>query len=322
MIAARFPRADVPSCIAPVQVQGPLPVAASVPPSERPSGPSAQPVSLLPPAHEPRPKIEPLSATRYRIEVTVSDEIRSTLERIKDLMRHRNPTGDLEMILEASLGLLLAKLEKERLGKTSRPRKAKTQAPGPAQEDTKLEVHWERADGPEHRDAKAEEPTAPARANADDSRAAADAEKPARRGYISNETRREVFARDGERCTYVDAEGHRCPARGHLELDHVHARALGGSHGPENLRIRCRRHNQLYAEQVFGRAHIEERIHFRHGKSAAAQSPVFETAGRALRTLGFREPEVKRALATLATKVEARTATIETVIREALLVLT
>ena len=37
------------------------------------------------------------------------------------MMRHRNPTGDLAVIVEAALDLLVAKLEKERFGKSDRP---------------------------------------------------------------------------------------------------------------------------------------------------------------------------------------------------------
>jgi len=111
MIAGRFPRPDVPSQIEPVEPQTFLHAVT----------PDAQPAlsSATRPA-ERRPTVEPLSASRYRIELTVSAEIRTKLERIKNLKRHRNPTGDLETILDASLGLLLAKLEKERLGKMSR----------------------------------------------------------------------------------------------------------------------------------------------------------------------------------------------------------
>jgi hypothetical protein len=115
-MAARFPRPDVPPRVEPVAPQPPLSVASS-------GTQAAWAMSLAAsPAAEPRPRVEPLSATRYRIDVTVSAETKASLERIKDLMRHRNPTGDLETIVDASFALLLAKLEKERLGKTSRPR--------------------------------------------------------------------------------------------------------------------------------------------------------------------------------------------------------
>ena len=41
-----------------------------------------------------------------------------------------------------------------------------------------------------------------------------------------------------------------------LELDHVHPVARGGASTVENLQLRCRGHNVLEAERVFGRAHM------------------------------------------------------------------
>jgi 5-methylcytosine-specific restriction endonuclease McrA len=74
---------------------------------------------------------------------------------------------------------------------------------------------------------------------------------------ISNEVRRRVYERDGLQCTYVSPDGRRCEARSFLELDHAHPRALGGGNQAENLRVRCRAHNQLWAEQAFGRRNVE-----------------------------------------------------------------
>jgi hypothetical protein len=111
MLSARRPKPDVPPRVEPLAPQADLPIA---PPTTQ--------------AHEtsgPRPRVEPLSASRYRVELTVSREVKEKLERIEDLMRHRNPSGDLETILEQALALLLAKLERERLGKVTRPRRTK-----------------------------------------------------------------------------------------------------------------------------------------------------------------------------------------------------
>jgi hypothetical protein len=44
-----------------------------------------------------------------------------------------------------------------------------------------------------------------------------------------------------------------------------------------NLRVRCRAHNALHAEEVFGRAHIAAHIHFRQRKrrgETPAPAPV------------------------------------------------
>jgi hypothetical protein len=88
--------------------------------------------------------------------------------------------------------------------------------------------------------------------------------RPAR---VPNAVRREVFGRDGTRCTYVADDGRRCKARAFLELDHVEPKALGGSNDVPNLRVRCRAHNQLWAEQAFGRERVERGRRLRQRKS-------------------------------------------------------
>ncbi len=198
-------------------------------------------------------------------------------------MRHRNPTGDLETILGASLGLLLAKLEKERLGKTSRRRKGETTETKPSGEPTDAIQDGSRAARDRMRaEVDTHGPNAPVRSEIGSEKAPAPAPTPAakttRPGSVSRAVRRAVFARDGEQCTYVDADGRRCLARGFLELDHVHPRALGGEDTGENPRVRCRPRNGLYAEQVFGRAHVEQRIHLQRRKCAPRAAASFETA--------------------------------------------
>jgi hypothetical protein len=76
-----------------------------------------------------------------------------------------------------------------------------------------------------------------------------------RRRYVPNEIRRAVAMRDGDRCTYVDEEGRRCPSRAFLQLHHEQAYALGGASTFENLRLLCGPHNRLLAERDFGRVH-------------------------------------------------------------------
>ncbi len=82
--------------------------------------------------------------------------------------------------------------------------------------------------------------------------------------------RREVFERDGERCTFVDESGRRCESRTWLELDHRVARALGGADDAANLRVRCRAHNRLAAEQLFGRGPMEHAAGRCLGENAGA----------------------------------------------------
>jgi hypothetical protein len=255
LLARRAPRPDVPSQIRKL----PAPAEKSAPRTP------AAPLFDSAPAPRPAPaRIEPLSESRYKVQLTVSAELREKLDRARDLMRHRNPNGDLAVVVEQALDALVEKLEKERLAKARRPRRT-------------------------------------ARAT--------------RKGNISAATRREVFARDGERCTYIDEEGRRCSARGFLELDHIESRALGGPDDATNLRVACRAHNQLHAEEVFGRRCVERGIYFRQRKSE------LDAATRGLVRMGFREHEARRAVHAVARNGE-EPRPLPDVLRDALAVLT
>ncbi|ABC83782.1 HNH endonuclease [Anaeromyxobacter dehalogenans] len=76
--------------------------------------------------------------------------------------------------------------------------------------------------------------------------------RPSKPDHVSAHVRREVWERDGGRCTFVLASGERCGSTHQLELDHVVPRACGGASRADNLRIRCRGHNLEEARRVFG----------------------------------------------------------------------
>ena len=77
--------------------------------------------------------------------------------------------------------------------------------------------------------------------------------------HVPAGVRRAVRARDGDRCTYVSDDGVRCEERRALELDHIVPVARGGESTVANLRLRCRAHNQLEAENVFGAGFMQEK---------------------------------------------------------------
>ncbi len=87
---------------------------------------------------------------------------------------------------------------------------------------------------------------------------------------IPAEVRREVWTRDGGRCAFIAADGRRCNSRWKLELDHIQPAALGGPSTVDNLRLVCRPHNLLHAEQTYGREHME---HFRRESGESQRLP-------------------------------------------------
>ena len=212
VLARLFPRPDVPSLE--LEVPGTLPMSEG---RDIPDVSSGKKVTA---------RIEPLSSTSYLVQLTMTKEGYATYQRAKQLMSHRVPDGDPVKIIEAALKELVTKLEKERLGKTSRP-------------CTK--------------------------------------QRPTKPGTIARATRREVFDRDGFQCTYVDAQGRRCECKKRLELDHIVPRARGGSDEASNLRVRCRPHNRMWAEEVFGKERVAQAIELRREESKKRESGLEST---------------------------------------------
>jgi hypothetical protein len=298
LLAKRSPKPDVPAAITPISMQ--------------PAAPTLDVATLdvanvRAPAAASGPQLMPLSQTRHKVQFTASDELRKKLERAQDLMRHANADGDLAVVVERAMDLLLEKLQKRRLGKTSRPIHLDEGVPEgarPAVDGRGLKV--------------------PSLGDGD-------------LASVPRATRRAVFERDGERCTFTDAEGHRCPATTWLELDHVTARARGGTSELGNLRVRCRAHNRLHAERTFGKEHVErairERRHPRQrgcasersGEVAALRPESRTLAASGLVHMGFRPADVRRALDAVSTRhrTEAlNTIPVQTILREALAELT
>jgi hypothetical protein len=69
--------------------------------------------------------VKPLAPERFALQTTIGQATREKLERAKALMSHRNPSGDLDVVLDAALDALIERLEKQKFAKTRRPRATK-----------------------------------------------------------------------------------------------------------------------------------------------------------------------------------------------------
>ncbi len=87
--------------------------------------------------------------------------------------------------------------------------------------------------------------------------ASADKTDPSPSRHIPDAIKREVFERDGGRCTFTDEHGRRCGETSALEFDHRHGFARTQLHRAEGIRLLCRAHNQHAAEKMYGRAFME-----------------------------------------------------------------
>jgi hypothetical protein len=208
LIARLAPRPDVPSSVRKLPAP-PRPAAnASVPVASAPAAPAvSQPepaAHFLTPPPAARPIIEPTAPERYRVQFTVGKDTHDKLRRLQALLRREIPNGDPGVIFDRAVALLLEKVEKAKLGATTKPR--------------------------------------PIRPGTDKSHSR----------HVPNQSKRVAWRNDGGQCAFVARDGRRCTERAFIEFHHVDAHALGGPSTPDNIGLRCRRHNQYEAEMVFG----------------------------------------------------------------------
>ncbi|HZZ85577.1 MAG TPA: HNH endonuclease [Anaeromyxobacteraceae bacterium] len=238
-----------------------------------------------------RPEIRPVSEESYSLRVTLDAAFKGELDQLRQLLSHKIPDGDLAAVLHEAVRCGIEKHGKRRgavapLRKVSsanlapaewqgavRPKVAVTPAEGSAafgreeglcaastsgvDADTGISCGdgLARALVPEAAGGLVPDAAGgvvpPAQAGAEDRRC-----PKAHRPAIPAAIRREVWSRDGGRCTWQSEDGRRCESRWQLELDHVVPVALGGRTTASNLRLACRVHNGMSAEQVFGREHM------------------------------------------------------------------
>ena len=214
-----------------------------------PTAPSANKLRKL-------PRLDPLSADTYRLELTIDAELKADLELARDLMTHSNPCGDLSVVLARGTKLLLQKLQAERFGVTAQS-KLKTESRPVDNGAAPNQGARSEAVPPQSfpRQRISERPISEQRLPAQ------------KRAHIARATRREVAARDASCCSFVSKEGKRCESRAFLQFHHHEAWAEGGADSAENLSLFCAAHNQLLAEQEFGAEQIKQTIAFRQHSS-------------------------------------------------------
>ncbi|HEY3500802.1 MAG TPA: HNH endonuclease signature motif containing protein, partial [Polyangiaceae bacterium] len=140
---------------------------------------------------------------------------------------------------------------------------------------------------------------------------------------IPPSTRRQILRRDGGRC--------RVPGCRHavfVDVHHIQLRAEGGRHDSENLVTLCGAHHlAVHRGELIVEGAASGALAFRHSDgtrygSAQVSAPVadvFAKAFRALQSQGFREGDIRRALASASVRAESELAS---VFRAALLALT
>ena len=128
LLAARFPRPDVPDVLRELPARAPrqlapaqIGAANSMPMTQTRIASRGQ---LVPErVGTPRPRVTPLAPERYALQATLPKGAHDTLQRVREMLSHQMPSGDLAEVLAYCLEAGLEKLEKRKFAATDRPRR-------------------------------------------------------------------------------------------------------------------------------------------------------------------------------------------------------
>jgi hypothetical protein len=190
-----------------------------------------------------RASCKPLRPGRYKLELTAGQGLHDKLTQLQDLLRHQVPDGDLAVIVERAVDLLVDDTMKRRFAQRRAPEKPRSKEQlRPAKRTRSVK---------RTRSAKRTR-SGKGSARSADSRYIPRA--------VLRAVLRAVYQRDAGQCTFVSADGKRCSERGFLEFHHHDQPfARGGEATVENLRLVCRAHNTLFAERDFGRTYMQSK---------------------------------------------------------------
>ena len=126
LVATLRPQSAVPSVVrklpdpVPPRVDSTAPIATAVSTPLAPLALQEEPTSVQ--REVKPPVVRSLDDQRYKVQFTIARDAFEKLRRVQDLMRHTCPSGDVGIIFERALAILLEHLERTKLAQVSRPR--------------------------------------------------------------------------------------------------------------------------------------------------------------------------------------------------------
>jgi len=125
--ATEATRAGVQRLLSPSELSQPTTVTPSLARSDvdRGAGTNDRPLLVSPAPHPSnREPAVPISEGRYKIRFTAGQRVRDLLQEAQDLFRNQLPNGDIEVLFERALVLLVAERKKQLYAQTDKPRRS------------------------------------------------------------------------------------------------------------------------------------------------------------------------------------------------------
>lgn len=242
--------------------------------------PGPRPVRAPGPAASPKQRVVQVSPRQFKLTLVVGAEFKAKVDRVKKILSHRIPDGNLETVLAAALDLVIAKDDNRRgppttkkggTGEATAARSASKPTargiraratPASAVDDLRVAAESGEAVDVEFGASVGDATMSPADSTAAMERSAHAAVPSVERGefargvreHIPAEVARALWERDGGKCCWVLASGEICGSEFQVQHDHEIPVAQGGRSILSNLRLLCAPHNLLAARRELGEA--------------------------------------------------------------------
>jgi hypothetical protein len=198
-------------------------VQATTPASEESLRPVEEPVQK--PRRSTPPLLTPATPEQFNFRFAADRRFKEKLERLAEVLDVENPLKQMAELLERAVDLALDQKDprRKRERRVDKERKhSSTEAKSRPDEILK--------------------------------------EEPQESRYVSSAVQERVHERAGYQCEYRSPDGRRCSSRTGLEIEHERPFAIFRNHDERFLRVLCKRHNRLRAEQVYGARLIQAKI--------------------------------------------------------------
>jgi hypothetical protein len=208
-------------------------------------------------------RIIPKTETTTEVRLHFDEETMAALTRLKEIWSHANPhAGFADIIKRASIEAVerhdpLCKIARSDARKEKAALSPSAQNRGAAETKENADAFAPKCGTPVTKEM-------PATSAPKCGTAAPECEEGGRqskRPLMRAEIKRELWRRDQAQCTYRDPRtGERCQTKHFVEEDHITPKAMGGEYSVENLRLRCRAHNQRHAINCYGTSKMREHL--------------------------------------------------------------
>ena len=169
--------------------------------------------------------VRPQKDGSVRLEITFTKEQFEELKKAKNLLSHVAHSGSWAEVIS----VMTRKFIQSKLGKSNQSIQDK-------KSDSRLISHPNLGSATEVRNLKSKKISSPSPL--------------LRRSYIPVSLKRKLYAQAQGCCQYQSPDGNRCGSQFQIQIDHMTPVTWGGKTSFENLRLLCRTHNLLSAQQL------------------------------------------------------------------------